>query len=145
MQINFYTFAKKINSTKQPTGNGTQLDCNIKAPSSIINPVLEITTSPISFNYCYIPAFSRYYYINDITFDRGLWVISCSVDVLASYKTTIGNSSCYVTRSSQNFDGDIMDNLYPITSKKTTHWLVPDVAPFGWNGFSNGVYWITRG
>lgn len=141
IKIHFYTFAKKINSTKQPTGTHTELDCNIKTPSSIINPVLEIATvSPIAFNYCYIPAFSRYYYIDDIEFNRGLWVISCSVDVLASYKSTIGNTTCYVTRSSSQYDGDIVDDLYPMKTNKTTHWLSPDVSAFSWSGFSSGVY-----
>ena len=139
--INFYTFTKRINSTLQPTGTGTQLSCNIKSPSSIINPVLELSsTSPISFNYCYIPAFSRYYYIDDIVYDRGLWVLSCSVDVLASFKTAIGSSSLYVLRSSTSSDPYLVDEYYPATTDVTTTNIIPALNPFDWNGFSAGVY-----
>ena len=139
--INFYTFTKRTNSTLQPTGTGTQLSCNIKSPSSIINPVLELSsTSPISYNYCYIPAFSRYYYIDDIVYDRGLWVLSCSVDVLASFKTAIGSSSLYVLRSSTSSDPYLVDEYYPATSEVTTVNIAPALNPFTWSGFNGGVY-----
>ena len=141
IKINFYTFNKKVNSTAQPTGTGTELDCNIKAPSSIINPVLEVgTVNVISFNYCYIPAFNRYYFIDDIVFDRGIWNVSCTVDVLASYKSDIGSTSCYVLRSSASSDGDIIDTLYPMTTSSTQHWLNPDITAFQWSGFNSGWY-----
>ena len=99
ININFYTFSKKENSTKRPTGAGTVLSCNIKSRSSIVNPFIELKTNPTAFNYCYIPSFNRYYYISDITFDSGLWLVTCRIDVLATYKTEIGNTSMYILRS----------------------------------------------
>ena len=143
IKINFYTFTKKVNSTEVPTGTGTELECNIKAPSSIINPVLEIgTVSPIAYNYCYIPAFNRYYFIDDIVFNRGIWVLSCSVDVLASFKSEIGSSSAYVLRSASNSDGKIIDMMYPATSEVDYQIVNPTLDPFSWTGFSGGVYVI---
>ena len=143
IKINFYTFTKKVNSTSQPTGSGTELDCNIKAPSSIINPVLEVgTVSPINFNYCYMPAFNRYYLIDDVVFNRGIWVLSCSVDVLASFKSEIGSSSGYVLRSASNSDGKIIDMMYPATSEVDYQIVNPTLDPFSWSGFSGGVYVI---
>lgn len=143
IKINFYTFTKKVNSTATPTGTGTELECNIKAPSSIINPVLEVgTVSPIAYNYCYIPAFSRYYFIDDIVFNRGVWVLSCSVDVLASFKSEIGSSSQYVLRSASNSDGKIIDMMYPATSEVDYQIVNPTLDPFSWSGFSGGVYVI---
>ena len=143
IKINFYTFTKKVNSTEVPTGTGTELECNIKAPSSIINPVLEVgTVSPIAYNYCYIPAFSRYYFIDDIVFNRGIWVLSCSVDVLASFKSEIGSSSGYVLRSASNSDGKIIDMMYPATSEVSYQVVTPSLDPFSWTGFSGGVYVI---
>ena len=143
IKINFYTFTKKVNSTATPTGTGTELECNIKAPSSIINPVLEVgTVSPINFNYCYIPAFNRYYFIDDVVFNRGIWVLSCSVDVLASFKSEIGSSSGYVLRSASNSDGKIIDMMYPATSEVDYQIVNPALDPFSWSGFSGGVYVI---
>lgn len=141
IKINFYTLTKRLNSTLQPTGTGTELECNIKAPSSIINPVLEVgTVNVIGFNYCYIPAFNRYYYIDDIIFDRGMWVVTCSVDVLASFKSQIGSSSLYILRSSASSDPYLVDEYYPATGEITTVNITPALNPFTWSGFSGGVY-----
>ena len=116
ININFYTFSKKENSTKRPTGAGTVLSCNIKSRSSIVNPFIELKTNPTAFNYCYIPSFNRYYYISDITFDSGLWLVTCRIDVLATYKTEIGNTSMYILRSSERSNGEIVDTLFPTTA-----------------------------
>lgn len=117
-KIKLYTFSKKINSTAQPTG-GTELTCLIKSPSSIMNPVVELNVNPMAYNYAYISDFSRYYFINDIRFDKGLWICSLNVDVLATYKTTIGSSSTYVLRATNAQNPYIIDTAYPLTGNVT--------------------------
>lgn len=114
----FYTFSKKKNSTKRPTG-GTTINVDIKEPSTVLTPRLLISrsTSPIDYNYCYIPRFNRYYYITDWTLDHNMWIASLSVDVLASYKTDIINSGQYVLRCSTSNDSNIVDHMYPITDE----------------------------
>lgn len=115
--VNLYNFTKKYNSTAQPTGAGTQYSCVIKEPSGILNPTIALdmglTSSPASYNYAYISAFNRYYYIREWNFERGLWLASLEVDVLATYKTTIGAASLYMLRASNEKDGTVVDNLYP--------------------------------
>ncbi len=114
--INLYTFAKDSNSTAQPAGSGTQLSCNILSPADIIAPLVEIKHSdPTAFNYAYIAAFHRYYFIEGITYNEGLWILNLRCDVLATYKTEIGAQSLYVLRSASAYDGEIQDNYYPIT------------------------------
>lgn len=119
MNINFYKFSKKINSTKQPSSSTTytQLDCKLKEPSSVIRPTLQVSglTNPFKFNYCYIPTFTRYYFIKNWAYVSGLWECELNIDVLASYKTDIGNSSLYVLRSASDFNGHIKDDAYPPT------------------------------
>lgn len=143
IEIRLYVEKKKVNSTKLPTGVGGQLilNCNIKAPSSVIHPTIEIATTAniLKYNYAYIPQFSRYYWINDMTFDRGLWVLDLSVDVLATYKSDIGNYNGYVLRSSAQSDGSIMDNLYP-TNADTTVQVVTADPGVTFNGFENGNF-----
>lgn len=114
--VNLYTFTKKIDSTKQPTGTGTQYLCNILTPADITAPVIEITASAdlTAFNYAYISAFHRYYWIEGISFEAGIWVLTLAVDVLATYKTYIGGESLYVLRAASSYNGDITDNFYPI-------------------------------
>lgn len=139
--VKFYSFAKKRNSTKQPS-TGTDLSCLVKSDSSIINPVIEVSTDPTGYNYCYIASFGRYYYIEDIVFQKGIWICYCSVDVLASYKSQIGSSSFYVTRSASSYDGNIVDAQYPATSDVVFSNTAAAPNPFSWSGFTGGVYVI---
>lgn len=115
MEIIFYDHRKKVNSTALPI-QGTFKNCSIKDVSSLINPYIEIaenlSVAP-PWNYCYIPAYNRYYWIIEWTWERGFWSAELSVDVLASYRETIFNSTLYVVRSASNYDGNIIDKIYP--------------------------------
>lgn len=64
-------------------------------------------------NYLYISSWSRYYWITDISYALGEWILTCKCDVLASYKSQIGASSQYVLRSASSYDDTIVDSLYP--------------------------------
>lgn len=115
--VNFYNFSKRENSTYRPGGSGTVYSCVLKEASSIANPtiILDVGTEDNpSFNYAYISEFNRYYYVTDWTWsDNRLWEASLSTDVLATFRDDIGNSELYVLRSSADYDGNIVDNLYP--------------------------------
>jgi len=118
-KIKLYTFSKKINSTAQPTG-GTEYDCLIKSPSSILNPVIQLkATDPTAYNYAYIAAFSRYYFIDDVRYDSGMWILMLHVDVLATYKTTIGSTSTYILRAYNAQNPYIIDTAFPLTGNVT--------------------------
>lgn len=116
----FYTFSKKKNSTAVPSSGGSAKNIVIKDPSSILNPRIDLDSSnPVSYNYCYIPAFNRYYFINDWISDHGHWIAECSVDVLASWKTEILNSYQFVLRSATYNNTYIEDSIYPMTANTT--------------------------
>lgn len=121
MQAIFYQFAKRTNSTKRPSG-GQEFGIDLKAPCNIIDPEIKIATQsdPTGHNYCYLPTFSRYYWVKNWTYADGLWNASLTVDTLASYRDQIGNSTEYVTRSSAQYNGTISDGLYPATAKVQT-------------------------
>ena len=125
LTVTFYKFEKKKNSTKLPTAplnslvyNNVELkdDCDIMSPTIVINFAGEYPFIP---NYCYIPAFERYYFVNSMRWNKGLWVFGLTVDVLASYKAKIGVQTLYVTRSASASDGTILDSMYPAKSATT--------------------------
>jgi len=118
LNVVFWQFSKRENSTALPSGatpTTGNLSCVLKAPCGIINPSIEIAYSgnPTIYNYCAIEEFDRAYFVNDWTYENGVWVADLSVDVLGSNKLTIGASSQYVLRSASNFDGNILDTYYP--------------------------------
>lgn len=117
--IKLYTFNKRPNSTKRPlatTPNQT-IPCVMKSVSSILTPLIEITdpkgnNSIPKYNYAYIADFDRYYFIEDIRFDIGVWTLWLRCDVLASFQDDILNSRQYVLRSSSDFNPNLIDTLY---------------------------------
>lgn len=123
-KVNFYNFGKKVNSTAQPSGTGTEYECIIKMESGILAPtvqlMLPIGTTPL-FNYCKIPAFNRYYWVREWRFADRLWTAELEIDVLASFKSTIGAASMYVLRASNAQDQKIIDTHYPICNHETVN------------------------
>lgn len=130
MKIQFYKFSKKTNSTKQPDSTTLSfgINCNIRDSSSMHTPTvtvnLAIGFNPFNYNYAYIEDLQRYYFVNDWIFESNLWTAVLAEDVLASFKTEIGNTSAYVLRSYSSYNGRVTDSTYPTlaniyTSKAT--------------------------
>ena len=142
LNIKFWNFAKKNNSTKIPSGNWTELSCELKDDCNMIAPVLRIrnAAASISWNYCYIPGFGRYYFINDWKWVAGCWEAYCTIDALASWKTELGTETMYVLRrdSTTDFDPLITDTMYPATNDYS---IQETVIPGTWAPtIANGVY-----
>jgi hypothetical protein len=102
-----------------------------------MNPVIKIERLPndaIPGDYTYarwVQA-DRYYFIEDWVWVNGLWEVHLKEDVLATFKTEIGNSTEYVlrTNSTTDFNGEITDTTYPATTDiETTVSVLNSVFP----------------
>lgn len=138
----FYTFSKRINSTKQPSG-GSEYSIILKEGSSAINPTIQLDVgqsgNPTAYNYCYIAAFNRYYWVGDWYWNNRLWEARLKVDPLASWKSSIGSYNAYVTRAASSYDLRVVDNYYPALAKNT-HEANTITSPF--TDFSHGGCYI---
>lgn len=134
ISVTLYSFHKRENSTKRPTSGGTNYNCVLIDNTSLMNPVfkLDIGTNPIGKNYCHVADFDRYYFITDISSHQNFWYISCTCDVLASFKTEIASETHYVTRSALAYDEYISDNFYP-TKVNPTRIRSVAANPFSWS------------
>lgn len=116
MNVSFYTFSKRINSTAQPTG-GASYSCTLKSPSSVTRPSISLvwpgSGNPSAYNYAYIPYYGRYYWVSNWTYGDRQWTADMTVDVLASYKTQIGAASKYVLRSASDKNTNVIDSMWP--------------------------------
>lgn len=122
MLVKFGKASKEINSTKVPALS-KELDCQLKDGVSLTNPVLLIRGSQfdIGYNYCYIPKWSRYYFVNNIKINTGgVYEVSLSVDVLASFKADILSGTAYVRRSQSNGSLYVPDSSWSHTSNYNT-------------------------
>lgn len=142
MNINFYNFSKKENSTATPTGDGTVIACTMKTPTSLQAPIVELTSAnPPTYNYAYISSLGRYYFVTGVTYNRGIWEVALRVDVLASFKTDIGSTSMYFERSSAQKNGNLVDKFYPVTAAATRSSTTLAVASTGM--WTTGDYIVT--
>lgn len=124
--IEFYTtFEKKVNSTKQPSGTAAlTIQGNLIKPCSILHPVIQIKrlaadASPEAYVYAVIATFGRYYFVRDWVWMDGVWEVHMDCDILASWKTDIGELSEYVLRTDSNtndYNMFITDTMYPATT-----------------------------
>lgn len=126
MTLTLYTMQKEFNSTMRPTDTQSKVvydNVNLISPTSITRPAFSfnrgVSNSPVVYNYIKADELHRYYFIDRWEYSEGLWVAYCTVDVLATFKPVIGNSTQYVTRC-QLRDGDIVDSLYPVKAIPTT-------------------------
>lgn len=71
---------------------------------SVTNPVIRVSSVPEA-NYCFIPEFKRYYYIDDVrAYRNNMWFIVLRCDVLMSFKEEI--LKLYACISQQEGDGN---------------------------------------
>lgn len=140
--VTLYTFSKRKNSTAKPT-DGLVFSGLMREPCGVIRPSVSFEfaagVNPSAYNYAYIPTFGRYYFINEWTSVGRLWVCSMEVDALASWKEEIGQTSAYILRSSAAYNGNLTDNLYPISTETVTYTNNIDVRG-DFDSISDGYY-----
>lgn len=146
--VDLYKFDKVKNSTKLPTGTHYTASCVLKDDCSILNPVIEIQSlsAPQDYNYAYIQKFNRYYFIEDWSYNKGIWSAHMAVDPLASWKTYIGARQ-YVVRAYQTAlgasaqDEMIVDNAYISKSTNVISQYAESTSPYV-SDLSQGTYII---
>lgn len=138
MDIYLYQCYKDINSTKRPTG-GLRVEAVLKAPSDLLSPLLRFETQYTAYNYVYIPAFSRYYFIDGWEYAQPNWIARLSVDMLASFKEFIGNSRQYVLRAASAYNGSVIDRMYPLLISKSSETSTPSGSVW-WDDLRDGMY-----
>lgn len=121
MNIVLYeSFSKRKNSTKRPTG-GISKSVVLKDGTSHLHPEFLVSSPsfPLNVNYCSWGG--NYYYVDDIVLEgNSLYRIKCELDVMATFKTQIGNYTTMVARSASTQDYDVIDSIYPSKTRPIT-------------------------
>lgn len=111
MQAIFFTFSKRINSTKIPNDNaGTLKNVVLKEGTSINNPTLKLTSPNLSYNY--VKFAGNYYFIRDIVLgNNNIYEVQCSIDVLGTFRGDILGYSAFIKRSASHYNLNLNDSL----------------------------------
>lgn len=138
MKIEFYTNLSDPDTLEKNISKVLELNGTLRDECNIENPIINIENNGIvGANYCYIPEFNRYYYIEDQTLVRNDIVrLSLKVDVLYTYKEQIKALNVIINNSSSSFDNYLSSELWVAKVKTST-----DVINFP-NGFNNSGEYI---
>lgn len=87
MKIQFYNNHSGVNIiNKNLEVVGEEINFTLKEDTNILNPILKLGGYN-GGNYCYIPDFNRYYFIDNYNLNsQGIYELFLSVDVLTTYK-----------------------------------------------------------
>lgn len=111
----------------------------IKEPSSIINPTILVEANLevlAGCNYCYIPEFKRYYYINNIvSATNDTCTLNLHVDVLMSFKDALNNCKGYVERN-EDIVSVMIQDPERLKQANPTISTVPFTVPSGNDGYT---------
>lgn len=119
MQITVWSnFSKRRNSTKQPT-SGTSKTVLLKDATDVENPVFILNTTDMSINY--VQAFGNYYFAKCRSLDGSRTEIVCTMDQLASYKTSISSYRGLIEYAAGSSRLDITDPRNTPTCKTATY------------------------
>ena len=100
MEIKLYKTSSPRKKLVKELSDGITLTGTLRGQSSVMSPSLQIQDmSVIGYNYCYIPDFGRYYYINGINALRAnLFDLSLGIDVLMTYAEAIRNNAAIIDK-----------------------------------------------
>ena len=119
MNITFYKTKSETNKINKTLVDSIPLVGSIKDNTNIVSPTITVQYNAdlLTKNYCYIPVFNRYYFVNSIEIDGDILLISLSCDVLMSFKNDILSSKVRVIRSSSSKIQYLPDSLITQTAK----------------------------
>ncbi len=133
MNITLYNTPDDKRNLLKTLSNDVTLSCAVYEASNILNPkmLLEYNSLVLQKNYCYIPSFNRYYFIENVTVDAGeRMIVQCSVDVLQTYKQYILGLNVTVTRNEYAPTSNLVDPLATFTPKRNVEVYPFSTTPF---------------
>lgn len=138
MLIEFYRNLSDPDTLNKNITKISELTGTLREECDVENPVILIENNGmISANYCYIPDFGRYYYIENQTIVRNNLVrLTLKVDVLYTYRNEISSLNVIINNSSDNNDNYLSSELWVAKVKTST-----DVLNFP-DGFNNSGEFI---
>ena len=92
---------------------GSTLTCYFKEGADIVNPTIKLALDYVNFNYCYIDALDRWYYVTKArSLKNNLWEIELRCDVLMSFSADIALAKAIVARQENEWNLYLDDGVY---------------------------------
>lgn len=117
MQVTFYKTTDNKNVINKVLTSPLTINLNIKEDNPDFAPVLKMVTDVTGYNYCHIPFFNRFYFVDRVERKGQIILVGLSCDVLETYKDDILASNVRFKRNLKN--GDYMNFNIENSSLKT--------------------------
>ena len=120
----------RVDKTNYLTSVGSLFGA-LRTECSIIKPSIIIAQESLpTFNYVYIPIFSRYYFVTGITsVNFGLWRIELSTDFLMTYKDGVKALTAIIARQENDYNDNLIDAEVPTEKQQTiTYEEIPNTV-----------------
>ena len=117
MQVTFYKTNDNKNVINKVLTSPLTINLNIKEDNPDYAPVLKMVTDVTGYNYCHIPFFNRFYFVDRVERKGQIILVGLSCDVLETYKDDILASNARFKRNLKN--GDYMNFNIENSSLKT--------------------------
>ena len=146
MQITYWEgFSKRKNSTKQPSGAGTTIDVHLKEDTSREHPSFQL--SGHNYNMNYVQAFGDYYFVEDIiSLSNGISEVVCTMDPMATYKSSIGSTQALIEYTSTSSKITIPDpRNRPTTNVFEEVNTLLDLGNYGFHTTDNFIIGVAGG
>lgn len=140
MAITIYagTVSKRRNSTYVPSSELTaDYTCALKDACTEDTPVFRLNETDFPYNY--VQWGDHYYFVESVTYLRNNYIeVLCTLDPLATYKSHILNSTCFVSYSSVSGGAWLPDTRIPVL--RSTNAVKTSVALPAFSAGSRGDY-----
>ena len=117
MQVTFYKTLDNKNVINKTLTSPLNVELKLRDNQDVIAPVLKMSVNVTPYNYCYIPFFNRFYFVERVTRNGKLFHVELSSDVLETYKSEILASNAQFRRNLKTGD---FANVMLETSNLTT-------------------------
>lgn len=121
MDIKLYNNTSDYRSLNKAITEIKTISVRLKDNTDIMRPVIELDSAnlPPTANYCYIPSFKRYYYINQqgIAIGRDL-MLTLDIDVLMSWREYLLNNAVVTAARSSNLPNKKLPDNIPVLANK---------------------------
>lgn len=109
------------------------LEGALRSDCSLTDPSITIYSKTVpAVNYAALPAFNRFYFINEITsVGRNLWRLDMHVDVLMSWRTQIDGLTAVIDRQENVYDTAINDPMLVVSNEVSVSHVRSSYTPFG--------------
>ena len=127
---------------------GSPISCAVYNECSIMNPMFKLSYNAtlVNYNYAYVQAWGRYYFIIDHTVaPGGVIYITCQEDVLMSNKDDILKLNAQIVRNENERNKLIVDDRYPAEIMSTLGIFNFSANPFNLTSGYNIVMTVLGG